>query len=136
MPGFLFFAFRGAPKKAPFWLEPLAADADKRHAAQDVVRNGPLQVDVEVMQYRSMAAAILAAALAVAGGSGARADDAKNPDAFATRLFADNYAPGANPMRVSCAVTMRAHLARHPLQKVSAMHLLVTTEKVTDKTRR
>lgn len=82
----------------------------------------------------AMFAAMVAAATAARAGDGdeVSADRAKR---FATRLFADNYAPDAKSYACFVRRYDAAHLARHPLQKVSAMHLLVTTEKEsTDKT--
>jgi hypothetical protein len=74
------------------------------------------------------AAAVLLLAASIAG----RAEDTKpqaGPDAaFAGRLFAGAVSPDKN---YACFVRRydSAHLAPHPLQKVSAMKLLVSTDK-------
>jgi hypothetical protein len=63
----------------------------------------------------------------------AHAQDKTDPklDAFASRMFAGKVTPDKN---YACFVRRydSAHLARHPLQKVSAMRLLVTAEKAED----
>jgi hypothetical protein len=74
-----------------------------------------------------MLASMLAAA-AIVAASPVRADD-QQPDAdFAKRMFA-----GTAPRPKSYACFARhydaAHLAQHPLQKVSVMKLLITAEK-------
>lgn len=76
-----------------------------------------------------LAAGILAATAGFAAAP-ARADD--DPDtAFAKRIFAGN---AVSPKGYACFVRRydAAHLAQHPLQKVSAMKLLITAEKVPD----
>ncbi|MGI8526433.1 MAG: hypothetical protein ACR2K5_09705 [Pseudolabrys sp.] len=82
---------------------------------------------------RSIVLTFVIAMLAAAGS--ARAQDAKqakqegsDPDLLATRLFAGPVSPDKN---YACFVRRydSAHLARHPLQKVSAMRLLVAAEK-------
>lgn len=84
------------------------------------------------MQRHSIATfAGLALAAALATG-GARADDPKPDAGFAKRLFAGNLAPDKS---YACFVRLYdpQHLARHPLQKVSAMKLLIAAEQVEDK---
>jgi hypothetical protein len=73
----------------------------------------------------TLLAATLLATLAAAG---ARAEDPKQ-DGFADRLFAGKL---GDPKTNACFVRHydADHLARHPLQQVSAMKLLVTAEKV------
>src|SRR6202043_3507061 len=73
----------------------------------------------------TLVAATLIAALAAAV---ARAEDPKQ-DGFAAHLFAGEL---ADPKTYACFVRDydADHLARHPLQQVSAMKLLVTAEKV------
>jgi hypothetical protein len=77
-----------------------------------------------------MRALILACAAALITATGvAFADDAKPAaDAFAGRLFAGAVSPDKN---YACFVRRydSAHLARHPLQKVAAMKLLVDADK-------
>jgi hypothetical protein len=69
---------------------------------------------------------MIAVALLVA--SAAKAEDTKPDSEFASRLFAGDVVPDKN---YACFVRRydSAHLARHPLQKVAAMKLLVTAEK-------
>jgi hypothetical protein len=64
------------------------------------------------------------------GGLPSRAEDGNRHDDFAKRLFAGNT--GKQDKSYACFVRRydAAHLARHPLQKVSMMKLLVTAEKV------
>jgi hypothetical protein len=78
------------------------------------------------MRYRSLAIIAALAAMAVASSSIARAADGK--DAFATRMFAGKVA--AKGKSYACFVRRydKAHLARHPQQKVTAMTLLVSAE--------
>ena len=86
----------------------------------------------------------LSLALALAGlvalSAPGRAEDAKQDDAareaakdaFATRLFAG---PTSKPKNYACFVRVydADHLARHKLQKVATMKLLVTAEKPQEK---
>src|SRR5450830_1925080 len=84
------------------------------------------------MQRHSIAAfAGLALVAALATGS-AGADDSKPDEGFAKRLFAGNLAQDKS---YACFVRVYdpEHLARHPLQKVSAMKLLITAETAEDK---
>jgi hypothetical protein len=78
-------------------------------------------------RFRFFASAI-AVALVVAG-SAAHAANEGTPDAFAERLFAG---PVKAPKVYGCFTRQydAAHMAQHKLQKVSAMKLLVTAEKV------
>ena len=75
-----------------------------------------------------MAAAIVIATASSAGGPAAAADESKDSDAFTERLFA--HAVDKQNKSYACFVRRYdpTHLARHPLQKVSAMKLLVTAE--------
>jgi hypothetical protein len=63
-----------------------------------------------------------------AGGSPARAEE--NEDSFASRLFAGNLGRQAKSYVCFVRAYDAAHLKQHRLQKVSAMTLLVTAEKV------
>lgn len=86
------------------------------------------------MSAKAIGAVAALAMLAVMGAGGARADDADHGDAFAKRLFAGNFAK--QDKSYACFVRRydAAHLAKHALQKVSVMKLLVTAEQVaTDK---
>ena len=76
---------------------------------------------------RVLSLCLLAAALCALSGT-ARAEDRAAEAAFARRLFADNLDKDKS---YACFVRVydRAHLARHPLQKVTAMKLLMTAEK-------
>jgi hypothetical protein len=80
------------------------------------------------MRYRSLAIFAALAAMAVASSSIARAEDGK--DAFAMRMFAGKVA--AKGKSHACFVRRydKAHLARYPQQKVTAMMLLVSAEKL------
>ncbi len=78
------------------------------------------------MRYRSIAVFALFAAVAFAGN--AQADDAGN--GFAKRLFAENFATGGKSYACFARHYDRAHLAKHPKQKTTAMKLLVTAELV------
>jgi hypothetical protein len=70
-------------------------------------------------------------AAATAGLAAPAAADDDPGTAFAKRMFAGN---AAGPKGYACFVRRydAAHLAQHPLQKVSAMKLLITAEKVPD----
>jgi hypothetical protein len=74
-------------------------------------------------------AALAATALLIAGSSAALAGDGGKDDFFARRLFAGSI---GKQKSYACFVRLYDgdHLARHRLQKVSAMKLLVTAEKV------
>ncbi len=78
------------------------------------------------MRYRSIAVFALLAVVAFAGN--AQADDAGN--GFAKRLFAENFATGGKSYACFARHYDRAHLAKHPKQKTTAMKLLVTAELV------
>jgi hypothetical protein len=71
------------------------------------------------------------AALA-AGDAGVHAEAESTDNGFAKRLFAGD--PGKQAKSYACFVRLydAAHLARHPLQKVNAMKLLITAEKVAE----
>jgi hypothetical protein len=73
----------------------------------------------------------LLAAAAICAAMPARADDRQADLDFARRMFAGNV---PDPKAYAC-FTRRydaAHLAQHPLQKVSVMRLLITSEKDSD----
>lgn len=80
----------------------------------------------------SIVAAVICAMIGalVAGGGSARAEAAGAGNGFAKRLFAGD--PGKQEKSYACFVCQydAAHLARHPLQKVNAMKLLITAERV------
>jgi hypothetical protein len=67
--------------------------------------------------------------LAIVAASGACAEDAAKSDAYAQRMFAGKI---GKPKSHACFARVydAAHLAKHPKQKVRAMTLLVTAEKV------
>ena len=71
------------------------------------------------------------AALA-AGDAGVHAEAESTDNGFAKRLFAGD--PGKQAKSYACFVRLydAAHLARHPLQKVSVMKLLITAEKAAE----
>ncbi len=71
------------------------------------------------------------AALVVSAPMGARAEDAAGAGEFAKRVFA---VQSFDKKQYACFVRRydAAHLAKHPLQKVSAMKLLLTVENVPD----
>jgi hypothetical protein len=80
------------------------------------------------MRYVSVA--VLALLAAVTFGGNARADDAGTANSFAKRLFADHFATGGKSYACFVRHYDRAHLAKHPKQKTTAMKLLVTAELV------
>ena len=63
-----------------------------------------------------------------AGGSGARAEAASADNGFAKRLFAGDRDKQERSYVCFVRLYVSAHLARHPLQKVNAMRLLITRE--------
>jgi hypothetical protein len=73
-------------------------------------------------------ATLIAAATLAAGGSPARA--AESEDSFASRLFAGNLGKEAKSYACFVRVYDAAHLKQHPLQKVGAMKLLLTAERM------
>jgi hypothetical protein len=73
-------------------------------------------------------ATMIAAATLAAGGSPARA--AESEDSFASRLFAGNLGKEAKSYACFVRVYDAAHLKQHPLQKVGAMKLLLTAERM------
>jgi hypothetical protein len=80
----------------------------------------------------SITIAIALIALWDAAGSPVRADDI--PDvAFAKRMFVDNV---SKPKAFACFVRRydAEHMRQHPLQKVTVMKLLITSEKTPDDT--
>jgi len=76
------------------------------------------------------ASAVLAASilLAFATGGIARAEDSKNDSDFTKRLFAADISKQKKSYACFVRKYDAAHLASHPLQKVSAMTVLVTAE--------
>ena len=73
---------------------------------------------------------VSAVAISLAGAGPSGAQDVKKDDGFAKRLFARNI----DKQKKSYVCFLRrydaAHLAGHPLQKVSVMRLLVTAERI------
>ncbi len=82
------------------------------------------------LRATAMLAGLIAAA-AVSAPPGALADDQKLDADFAKRMFAGGV---PNPKAYACFVRRydAEHMAQHPLQKVSAMKLLISTEKDPD----
>ena len=78
------------------------------------------------LRATAMLARLIAAASALAP-TAARADDQKLDADFAKRMFAGSV---ANPKAYACFARHydTEHLAQHPLQKVSVMKLLISTE--------
>jgi hypothetical protein len=93
---------------------------------------GPVMVIMrrDVLRYRSIArvAAFAMLAAMLAGGSSARAVDGDNGDVYSKRMFGSDF--GKQDKSYACFVRRydAAHLAKHSLQKVSAMTLLITAE--------
>jgi hypothetical protein len=90
-----------------------------------------VQREDEMLSVRvTMLAAGFLAATAGLAAAPARADDDADT-AFAKRMFAGS---AAGPTSYACFIRRydAAHLAQHPKQKVSAMKLLITAEKVPD----
>src|SRR5258705_6382713 len=78
---------------------------------------------------RRWMAVIAAAALLAAAGHSVRAEEAKNNE-FANKLYAADVTKQKKTYACFVRLYDNAHLAKHPLQKVSAMRLLVTAEVV------
>jgi hypothetical protein len=82
------------------------------------------------MRCRSLAclAAFAMLAAVIAGGSTVRAAEGDNGDEYSKRMFGSNF--GKQDKSYACFVRRydADHLAKHPLQKVNAMILLVTAE--------
>ena len=78
---------------------------------------------------RRWVAVIAASALLAAVGHSVRAEDAKNNE-FANKLYAADVTKQKKTYACFVRQYDNAHLAKHPLQKVSAMKLLVTAEVV------
>src|SRR3954465_1467265 len=76
----------------------------------------------------SLVAVAVGTIIAVLAAAGAHAEAASTNNGFAKRLFAGD--PGKQAKSYACFVRLydAAHLARHPLQKVNAMKLLITAE--------
>ena len=72
-----------------------------------------------------LAASVL---LAVATGGGARAEEPKKGSEFAKRVFAIDVSKQKKSYACFVRKYDAAHLAKHPLQKVSAMTLLLNAE--------
>jgi len=83
------------------------------------------------MMQRLIAVLAMLAVMA-AGSAGARAAEGDDGAAYAKKLFAGNV--GKQDKNYACFVRRydAAHLAKHSLQKVSAMTLLITAEKVAE----
>jgi len=83
------------------------------------------------MRCRSFArfAAFAIIAAAIVGGSSARAAQDDNGEAYSKRMFGSNF--GKQDKSYACFVRRydAEHLAKHPLQKVNSMILLITAEK-------
>src|SRR5262245_40734402 len=76
----------------------------------------------------AVATLVAAGVTILAGGSPARA--AESEDGFASRLFAGNLGKEAKSYACFVRVYDAAHLKQHPLQKVGAMKLLLTAERM------
>jgi hypothetical protein len=76
-------------------------------------------------------AALMAATAIMLSGPAARADELRADSDFAKRFFASNV---GQPKAYACFVRRydAAHMAAHPQQKVTAMRLLITSEKMED----
>jgi hypothetical protein len=79
----------------------------------------------------SVAVIVLAAMAITSGGPSARADEQQADSDFAKRFFAGNV---GQAKAYACFVRRydTAHMAAHPQQKVTAMRLLITSEKMED----
>lgn len=80
------------------------------------------------MKRRSPAVLAVSVLLAVAAGDGARAEDTQKDSAFTKRLFAADISKQKKSYACFVRKYDAAHLANHPLQKVSATALLVSAE--------
>ena len=80
------------------------------------------------MKRRSLAALAVSVLLAVVAGGGARAEEPKKGLEFAKRVFASDISKQKKSYVCFIRKYDAAHLAGHPLQKVSAMTLLITGE--------
>src|SRR5262245_10354548 len=79
------------------------------------------------MKYRPLAVLAASVLLAFAAGS-ARAEDGKKDGEFTRQLFAADISKQKKSYACFVRKYDAAHLASHPLQKVSAMTLLITAE--------
>jgi hypothetical protein len=79
------------------------------------------------MKRRSLAVLAASVLLAVAAGS-ARAEEPKKGSEFAKRVFAVDVSKQKKSYACFARKYDAAHLAKHPLQKVSAMTLLLNAE--------
>jgi hypothetical protein len=80
------------------------------------------------MKRRSLAALAVSVLLAVVAGGGARAEEPKKGLEFAKRAFTADVSKQKKSYACFVRKYDAAHLARHPLQKVSAMTLLLNAE--------
>jgi hypothetical protein len=80
------------------------------------------------MKRRSLAALAASVLLTVMAGSGACAHDVKKDSGFTKRLFAADVSKQQKSYVCFVRKYDAAHLAGHPLQKVSAMTLLINAE--------
>ena len=81
------------------------------------------------MKHRWIAV-IAASALLAAAGHSVRAEDAKKGNEFANKLYAADVTKQKKTYACFVRQYDSGHLAKHPLQKVTAMKLLVTAEAV------
>ena len=79
---------------------------------------------------RRWIAVIAASALLAAAGQSVRAEDAKKDNEFANKLYAADVTKQKKTYACFVRQYDSGHLAKHPLQKVTAMKLLVTAEAV------
>ena len=80
------------------------------------------------MKRRSLAALAVSVLLIAMTGSGARAEEQKKGLEFAKRVFAADVSKQNKSYACFVRKYDAAHLAKHPLQKVSAMTLLLNAE--------
>ena len=80
------------------------------------------------MKRRSMAALAASVLLAVVAGSGARAEEPRRTSSSPSGLFAADVSKQKKSYACFVRKYDAAHLANHPLQKVSAMTLLINAE--------
>jgi hypothetical protein len=80
------------------------------------------------MKRRSMTALALSVLLAVVASGGVRAEEPKRGLEFAKRAFAADVSKQKKSFACFVRKYDAAHLAGHPLQKVSAMTLLINAE--------
>ena len=73
---------------------------------------------------------LIAAAVTTLAASGSAVRAEEREDSFASRLFAGNLGKEAKSYACFVRVYDAAHLKQHPLQKVGAMKLLLTAERM------